>query len=71
MGPRTISQLDRTIEERSWSTQGEDPFLVAALAAALVEYRRNVQQGKGPGISEGSISNWRIVTRVTQLRRLP
>jgi hypothetical protein len=66
-----MTKLDRTIEERPWSTQGEDPFLVAALAAALVEYRRNVQQGKGQGISESGISNWRIVTRVTQLRRGP
>ena len=71
MGPRTISKLDRTVEERSWSAQDEDPFLVAALAAALVEYRRNVQQGKGQGISQSGVSNWRIVTRVTQLRRLP
>ena len=71
MGTRTRSKLDRVSEERSWSTQGEEPLLVAALAAALVEYRRSVRQGNGQGISENARSNWRIVTRVTQLRRLP
>ena len=71
MGPRTISKLDRVIEERSWSTQGEEPLLVAALAAALVEYRRSVRQGSRQGLSESTRSNWQIVTRVTQLQRLP
>ena len=71
MGPRTRSKLDRVIEERSWFTQGEEPLLVAALAAALVEYRRSVRQGNGQGSSENARSNWRIVTRVTQLQRLP
>ena len=71
MGPRTISKLDRVIEERSWSTQSEEPLLVAALAAALVEYRRSVRQGTGQGIPENTRSNWQIVTRVTQLQRLP
>lgn len=71
MGPRATSVLEPIIEERSWPTQGEDPSLVAALAAALVEYRRNVRQVDGQAISEDARSNWRIVTRVTQLRRLP
>ncbi len=71
MGPRTISKLDTVIEDRSWSTQGEEPLLVAALAAALVEYRRSVRQGSRQGLSENTRSNWQIVTRVTQLQRLP
>jgi hypothetical protein len=71
MGPRTRSKLDRTVEERSWSTQGEETLLVAALAAALVEYRRSVRQGNGKGLSENAKSNWRVVTRMTQLQRLP
>jgi hypothetical protein len=71
MGPRTISKLDTVIEDRSWSTQDEEPLLVAALAAALVEYRRSVRQGSRQGLSENARSNWQIVTRVTQLQRLP
>ena len=71
MGPRTRTKLDRMVEERSWSTQGEEPLMVAALAAALVEYRRSVRQGSGKGLSENARSNWRVVTRVTQLQRLP
>ena len=71
MGRSTVSKLDRVMEERSWSTQGEEPLLVAALAAALVEYRRSVRQGNRQGLSENARSNWQIVTRVTQLQRLP
>jgi hypothetical protein len=71
MGPKTISKLDRVMEERSRPAQGEEPLLVAALAAALVEYRRSVRQGSRQGLAENARSNWQIVTRVTQLQRLP
>ena len=44
----------------------ENTFLAAALAAALVEYRRYVQQGSPPSSSEGETA-WRTVARVERL----
>jgi len=46
----------------------EGPLLAAALAVALVEYRRHVKQYTGHGKVEGSGSNWRVMTRFEQLR---
>ena len=71
MGPRTRAKLDRMVEERARPSQDRDRYLVAALAAALVEYRRSVRQGRGQDLSGEARSNWRIVTRMTQLQRRP
>jgi hypothetical protein len=46
----------------------EGRLLAAALAAALVEYRRYVGQRDGHAVGPGSRSNWQIVTRLEQLR---
>jgi hypothetical protein len=62
---------DRTIDDSAWSVESEDPLLVAAVAAALVEFRRHVGQANGQGAPDPTRSNWRIVTRVAQLRQLP
>ena len=71
MGLRTRAKLDRTIKEQPQLVQDQDPYLVAALAAALVEYRRSVRQREGRGPSEQAGSNWRIMTRMAQLQRKP
>ena len=71
LGTGTGAKLDRTTEERSWSPQGGDPLLVAALAAALVEYRHNVGQRNGDNVAAKTGSNWRVATRVAQLQQLP
>lgn len=71
MQSRMTAKLDRTIDERAWSVESEDPLLVAAVAAALVEFRRHVGQANGQGVPDPTRSNWRIVTRVTQLRHSP
>ena len=70
MGLRTASNLDTRIERRTWSVEGEDPLLVAALAAALVEYRGAVGRANREQAQDDARSNWRVVTRVTQLRQL-
>jgi hypothetical protein len=71
MGLRTISKLDRVIEEEPWPVQSQDPYLVAALAATLVAYRRSVRPGNGQSPSEDARSNWRIMGRMAQLQRRP
>ena len=71
MGLRTRAKPDRTIEEYPQPVQEQDPHLVAALAAALVEYRRSVRQEDGRDPSEQARSNWRIMTRMAQLQRRP
>ena len=71
MGPRTRVRLYRMAREERVPIEGQDPYLVAALAAALVEYRRSVRRGAGQGPSEHARSNWRIMTRMAQLQRQP
>jgi hypothetical protein len=71
MHSRITAKPDRTIDERAWSVESEDPLLVAAVAAALVEFRRHVGQVNDQVEAAPTRSNWRIVTRVTQLRHLP
>ncbi len=68
MGPRTISRRDTTIEERAWPLKGLDPRLIAALTATLVEYRSATSQSNGGQSLDDARSNWRVVTRMTQLR---
>jgi hypothetical protein len=58
------------MEAKAWSADTEYPLLVAAVAAALVEYRRQVVQANGQDLPDPARSNWRLVTRVTQLGRL-
>ena len=71
MGLRTISKLDSMIEKKPWPVEGQDPHLVAALAATLVAYRRCVRQDSGQRPSEGARSNWRIMGRMVDLQRRP
>jgi len=70
MHSRTTTKLERTMEAKAWSADTEYPLLVAAVAAALVEYRRQVVQANGQDLPDPARSNWRLVTRVTQLGRL-
>jgi hypothetical protein len=46
----------------------ENPHLVAALAATLVEYRRYVKQRNGNSESEAAGHNWRMASRLEQLQ---
>ena len=71
MGVMTRSKLDIMIEEKPWPTQDQDPYLVAALAAALVAYRRGVRQTAGQDPSARARSNWRIMSRMAQLQQRP
>jgi hypothetical protein len=63
---RTESKL--ATEEAPGIGLDEGPLLAAAVAAALVEYRRHVKQYAGHSNLEGSGSNWRMVTRFEQLQ---
>ena len=70
MGLRTRVNPGRTIESRSRSSRSEDPLLVAALAAALVEYNRSLNQ-RDEHVSRDNIqSNWRMAARMSRLHRL-
>ena len=71
MGIQTRTKPDRVIEEHPWPVQDQDPHLVAALAAALVAYRRSVRRGNGQGPPERTGSNWQIMSRMAQLQRRP
>jgi|GEM_PF-2299644 len=68
MGPRTTIKPDTIIEERAWPVRGMDPRLIAALTATLVEYRSAVSRSDEGRSPDDDRSNWRVVTRVTQLR---
>lgn len=70
MQTRTAVKPDRTVAAGAWSADTEDSLLVAAVAAALVEYRRHVAQASSQDSPDPARSNWRIVTRVSQLGRL-
>ena len=67
MGPRT-TKSGTIVEARAWAVKGADPRLIAALTATLVEYRSAVSQSTGGQSPDDARSNWRVVTRVTQLR---
>jgi len=43
---------------------------VAALAAALVEYKRSVNQRDEHGARDNTQSNWRMAARMSRLHRL-
>jgi hypothetical protein len=68
MGPRTISKSDTKIETSTWPVKGVDPRLIAALTATLVEYRSAVSHSDEGRSPDDDRPNWRVVTRVTQLR---
>ncbi|MFN2244610.1 MAG: hypothetical protein ACK2U2_20125 [Anaerolineae bacterium] len=70
MQTRTVVKPDRTVEAGAWPAGTEDSLLVAAVAAALVEYRRHIAQASGHDSPAPARSNWRIVTRVSQLGHL-
>jgi hypothetical protein len=53
--------------EPSLTDPEEGPLLAAALAAALVEYRRHVEQGSDPGHAGGTGTRWRMLARWEQL----
>jgi hypothetical protein len=71
MGLQTRYKPERVIEEQPWSVQDQDPHLVAALAAALVAYRRSVRQGNRQSPPEKTRSNWQLMSRMAQLQRRP
>jgi len=71
MGVATRSKFDSLIEEKPWPAQDQDPYVVAALAAALVAYRRSVRQKDGQDPSARARSNWRIMSRIAQLQQRP
>lgn len=66
--PSTTTKLSVSIEERSPTGRGEERLLVAALAATMVEYRRYVGQRNGKSDPQRAGPNWRMMTRVEQLR---
>ncbi|MGD8904341.1 MAG: hypothetical protein PVI67_12315 [Anaerolineae bacterium] len=68
MGPRITSKSDTKTETSAWPIKGVDPRLIAALTATLVEYRSAVSHSDEGRSPDDDRSNWRVVTRVTQLR---
>ena len=56
------------VAEQPLSGHEHEAFLVAALAATLVEYRRYVKQRNGEAESEVTGRNWRMVSRLEQLQ---
>jgi hypothetical protein len=54
--------------EHSLPDLEDGTLVVAALVAALVEYRRHVDQSSGSPGSAGSSSQWRTLARWEQLR---
>ena len=66
--PYTRIKSDVEVTAQPFSDQGKDVFLVAALAATLVEYRRYVKQRNGSTGSEAVGLNWRMVSRLDQLQ---
>ena len=71
MGLQTRYKPDRVIEEHPWPVQDQDHDLVAALAAALVAYRRSLRQGNGQSPPGQTRSNWQLMSRMAQLQRRP
>ena len=58
------------LEERRQGEVEQGPLLAAALAAALVEYRRYVGQRNDTVDQESNETNWRIAGRLEQLRSM-
>jgi hypothetical protein len=61
-------EIGAVAEERLAVDVEQGPLLAAALAAALVEYRRYVRQQNKHAGPDSSRTNWRIVSRLEQLR---
>jgi hypothetical protein len=56
------------VEERRGTGTEQEPLLAAALAAALVEYRRYVGPGNERASADDDNAKWRIAGRLEQLR---
>jgi hypothetical protein len=69
MEPRSIVQSSVQSPPIPEAVADEGPLLLAALAAALVEYRRCVGQVPADSRPEGMGSHWRSIARWDQLRR--
>jgi hypothetical protein len=65
---RTRIKPDVGIMEQPVTGEGKEAFLVAALAATLVEHRRYVKQRNGNTESGAAGQNWRMVSRLEQLQ---
>jgi len=65
---RTRIRYGTGVAEQPLSDHENEAYLVAALAATLVEYRRYVKQRKGKSESETTGRNWRMVSRLEQLQ---
>ena len=65
--PRTRIKSDVGVAVQPLA-DNENPHLVAALAATLVEYRRHVKQRSGNSESEVAGQNWRMASRLEQLQ---
>jgi hypothetical protein len=63
-----MSEPQVMAEERLGMNVSEGPLLAAALAAALVEYRRCLGRRDGQTKDEDGGANWRMVARLEQLR---
>ena len=65
---RTRTKYSIGAAEQPFGGHENEAFLVAALAATLVEYRRYVKQRNGKCESEATGRNWRMVSRLEQLQ---
>jgi hypothetical protein len=65
---RTRIRYGAKVAEQPLSGLENEAYLVAALAATLVEYRRYVKHRNGKSESEATGHNWRIVSRLEQLQ---
>jgi hypothetical protein len=65
---RTRIKVNAGVVEQPFGGHENEAFLVAALAATLVEYRRYVKQRNGTTEPEATGGNWRMVTRLEQLQ---
>ena len=65
---RTKIRHNVGVTEQPFGSQENEAFLVAALAATLVEYRRYVKQRNRKTESEATGRNWRMVSRLEQLQ---
>lgn len=63
------SKLKSSAREGSQDHLEEGSMLAAALAAALVEYRRHTKRRNGHTGSIGEGANWRVMARMEQLAR--
>jgi hypothetical protein len=65
---RTRIRYGRGVADQPLSGHEKEAYLVAALAATLVEYRRYVKQRNGKSESEATGRTWRMVSRLEQLQ---